>query len=208
MPTVQAKTLNNSKPLKVISTSVPAEMYKALKTQVTDEYTMSHVLRDLIQKSDLMRGGSPSQEFSHDLAKTVVSLQEEIAQLRKDMQTMSFAALAAPAKEPAQMIRTYAMQPPINSIPPSPDYDDFVEFDEHDPDYPWFQNIIQEVIEEDLPMESADEKMGEKLEYMSVETEAEPSEEVQKEPAQEKVRDGKSLFGRLTAMLGVSRKTA
>jgi len=201
MRRAQKKSLKNAKVLKVISTSVPPEMYKALKKQVTEEYTMSHLLRDLIQKSDLMRTGLPNQQSSPDLAKTVVSLQEEISQLRKDMQTMSLAAVAASAKEPVQIIRTYAMQPPARSISVSPDYDD-LELDE------WCQNIIEQVIQEDLPMESSDEKAPEKAEYMSAETEVKTSEETKKEPVQEKVRDGKSLFGRLTTMLGVARRTA
>lgn len=205
MPRAQKKSLKNAKVLKVISTSVPPEMYKALKKQVTDEYTMSHVLRDLIQKSDLMRVGLLNQQPSHDLAKTVVSLKEEIAQLRQDLQGMSRVALAADDPKPVKMIRTYAidtvLEPPIKSIPESPDLDD-LELDE------WCQNIIEQVIEEDLPMQSSDEKAREKEEYMSVETEDEPNGESQKEPAQEKVSDGKTLFGRLTAMLGVARKTA
>jgi hypothetical protein len=176
-------------------------MYKALKKQVTDEYTMSHVLRDLIQKSDLMRPALSSQEHSQDLAKTVGALEEQIAQLRKDLQAMSLAALATTTKESVKMLRTYAtntvMEPSAKSIPESPDFDD-LELDE------WCQNIIDQVIEEDLPMESADEK----AEYMSVEAEDEPSEEMQKEPGQEKAHIGKTLFGRLTAMLGVARKTA
>lgn len=203
MPRAQKKILKNAKALKVISTSVPPETYKALKTLVTDEYTMSHVLRDLIQKSDLMRGGLPNHHSSHDLANTVVSLKEEIAQLRKDMQAMSLAALPATSREPAQLIRTYAIDTvkEPQSIPESPDFDD-LELDE------WCQNIIQEVIDEDLPMESSDEKAREQGEYMSAQIEDESLEQVQNEPPQESKRDGKTLLGRLTAMLGVARKTA
>lgn len=219
MPRAQEKISKNAKAFKVISTSVPPEMHKALTAQVTDEYTMSHLLRDLIQQSHLMRGAIPSPQFSHDLEKSVVSLKEEIAQLRKDMQALSVAAVDATEPEPVQKAKVNegpaktmetVLQPPIRSIHESPDYfDDLDEFDAlDDPDWAWCQKIIQEVAEEDGILESSDEKACEKSEYMSAETEDEPLEEMQKEPAQEKVRDGKTLFGRLTAMLGVARKTA
>ncbi len=106
MPRAQEQILKNAKAFKVISTTVPPEMHKALTAQVTDEYTMSRLLRDLIQKSDLMRGSTPSGEYSHDLEKSVVSLKEEIAQLRKDMQALSLAASAPAALAPAQKSKT------------------------------------------------------------------------------------------------------
>jgi len=210
MPRAQKKILKNAKALKVISTSVPPETYKVLKTLVTDEYTMSHVLRDLIQKSDLMRGRPANH--SHDLEKSVASLQEEIAQLRKEMQALSLSTLLATepdtapkteqrvAEAKAQATQT-ALQRPIRTYAPDYDFDD-LELDE------WCQNIIQEVIDEDLPMESSDERDREKAEYVSVDTENEPVEEMPKEPVKEKNRHGKSLLGHLTAMLGVARKTA
>lgn len=43
---------------------------------------------------------------------------------------------------------------------------------------------------------------------MNAEVEDEPEEEMQEVPAQTKVRDEKTLFRRLTALLGVDRKTA
>jgi|GEM_PF-3892435 hypothetical protein len=220
MPSAQEKTLKNAKAFKVISTSVSPEMHKALRAQVTEEYTMSHLLRDLIQQSHLMRGGPQSQQFSLDLEKSVVSLKEEIAQLRKDMQALSLAAVASTEPDPAQKFQATeesaktietVLQSPIRSVHESPDYyfDDLDEFDaSKDPDWAWCQNIIQQVAEEDGILESSDQKAREKSEYMSAETEDEPQEEMQKEPAQEKVRARNTLFGRLTAMLGVARKTA
>jgi hypothetical protein len=209
--TPEKEYARNAKTWKQVTTTVPPQMLEVLKSRVTEDFTMSHVLRELIAESSLMRYGQlPRPRWCADLIDQVAALKEEVSQLRKDMQATPPAAEPAPA----QLIRTYAidavLQSPIRSIAPSPDFDDFDYLDQYDDvlDDPWCQKIIQEVLEEDLPLEASDEKAQEKLEYESVEAEDEPLEERTKEPAQEKARDGKTLFGRLTAMLGGARKTA
>lgn len=85
MPRVkqEERFFKNAQTWKQVSTNVPPEMLKALKQQVTKEYTMSHVIRDLISESDIMRGGLPQPQWSKSLASELAALRAEVADLKE-----------------------------------------------------------------------------------------------------------------------------
>lgn len=92
----QKEYFQNARTWKQISTNVPHDMHRALKACVTSEYTMSHLLRDLIFESEIMRGGYPQPKWSVELSKELMELRREIADLRAEQ------AAGRPSKEPKE----------------------------------------------------------------------------------------------------------
>lgn len=85
-----AERFRNDKTWKQISTNVPAPMYQALKKQVTKERTMSHLLRELIQESEVMRYGTlPKPSWSKELCQDLAALKDEVVALRKELISMA-----------------------------------------------------------------------------------------------------------------------
>lgn len=72
----------NKKTWKQISTNVPPQMYQALKKQVTKDRTMSHVLRELIAESEVMKAGMPRPSWSVDMANELAEMRKELAELK------------------------------------------------------------------------------------------------------------------------------
>ena len=88
MPRSRAVTekefFKNANTWKQISTNVPPRMLEKLKSQVTEEFTMSHLLRELIAESALMRYGHlPQPSWCVELTQSVSYLREEILAERK-----------------------------------------------------------------------------------------------------------------------------
>lgn len=81
-PTKTKEYFRNAKTWKQISTNVPPEMLKALQERLTADYTMSHLLRDLIAESEVMRGGYPQPRWSVELSRELSELRREISDLR------------------------------------------------------------------------------------------------------------------------------
>lgn len=74
----------NANTWKQISTNVPPRMLEVLKSRVTAKRTMSHLLRELIAESALMRYGQlPQPSWCVELTQTVSYLKEEILAERK-----------------------------------------------------------------------------------------------------------------------------
>jgi len=78
----EKKYFKNQKTWKQVSTNLPPHMYQALRGQVTGERTMSHVLRELIADSSLMRAGVPNTNWPLELASELRNLRQEIAELK------------------------------------------------------------------------------------------------------------------------------
>ncbi len=80
----------NAQTWKQVSTNVPPSMLKLLKSGVTEEFTMSHLLRELIAESALMRYGHlPQPSWCVELTQNVSYLREEILaerQMRADVE--------------------------------------------------------------------------------------------------------------------------
>lgn len=91
MPKAEERFFKNAQTWKQISTNVPPEMLKVLKSRVTKERTMSHLLRELIAESALMRYGHlPQPSWCVELTENVAALREEITaerQVRADVET-------------------------------------------------------------------------------------------------------------------------
>ena len=69
----------NAQTWKQISTNVPPAMYQTLRSRVTKDLTMSHLLRELIAESDLMRAGSlPRPSWSVELSQHLQALRDEV----------------------------------------------------------------------------------------------------------------------------------
>jgi len=69
----------NAQTWKQISTNVPPRMLEVLKSRVTKDFTMSHLLREIIAESALMRYGHlPQPSWCVELTQNVAYLKEEI----------------------------------------------------------------------------------------------------------------------------------
>jgi len=84
MPAKRAVTekefFKNAQTWKQISTNVPPRMLEVLKSRVTPTFTMSHLLREIIAESALMRYGHlPQPSWCLELTDQVAALREEIA---------------------------------------------------------------------------------------------------------------------------------
>lgn len=98
MPAKRAMTekefFKNANTWKQISTNVPPQLLEVLKSRVTKEFTMSHLLRELIAESSLMRYGQlPRPRWCTELIDQVASLREEISterQTRVDVEKALF----------------------------------------------------------------------------------------------------------------------
>jgi hypothetical protein len=90
-----AARLQNAQTWKQISTNVPLDVYRALRTRVTKERTMSHLLRELITDSQLMKAGNlPRPSWSVELTQHIAALRAEITaekQVREDLEKALFA---------------------------------------------------------------------------------------------------------------------
>lgn len=88
--TPEKEYFKNANTWKQISTNVPPQMLAVLKSRVTAERTMSHLLRELIAESALMRYGQlPQPSWCVELTQTVGYLKEEILaerQMRTDVE--------------------------------------------------------------------------------------------------------------------------
>lgn len=88
--TPEKEYFKNANTWKQISTNVPPRMLEVLKSRVTAERTMSHLLRELIAESALMRYGQlPQPSWCVELTQTVSYLREEILaerQMRTDVE--------------------------------------------------------------------------------------------------------------------------
>jgi len=94
MPAKRAVTekefFKNAQTWKQISTNVPPRMLEKLKSRVTPDFTMSHLLREIIAESALMRYGHlPQPSWCVELTQNVSYLREEILaerQMRVDVE--------------------------------------------------------------------------------------------------------------------------
>lgn len=164
----------NSTTWKQISTNVPPKMLEVLKSRVTTDFTMSHLLRELIAESSLMRYGQlPRPSWCAELIDQVAALREEIS-AEKQMRTDVEKALFELKNEISELRK--------NTVPAA------------QPEMSWREKrqleqarilALYEAGEEEIPVaESSDNQpVKEKLAYWPI-------------------------IGRLTAMLGVARKTA
>jgi hypothetical protein len=84
----QERYFKNAQTWRQISTNVPPAMYEALRSRVTKELTMSHVLRELIQESEVMSGGLPQPMWSKELAQELAALRQEVAEVRQAMTSL------------------------------------------------------------------------------------------------------------------------
>lgn len=180
MPRAQERFFKNAQTWKQISTNVPPEMLKALKKQLSDEYTMSHLLRDLIAESDVMKGGLPQPIWSKELTKSVAAMREEIAELRNELAVMS---------ETRGKELTSAGAQQTNTLQFAPDYDD---------DFACMER-------QENTVEQKQETEAKPLFRRCYATQA--VEESDNQPVKEKPAYW-PIINRLTAMLGVTRKTA
>lgn len=74
----------NATTWKQISTNVPPKMLEVLKSRVTTDFTMSHLLRELIAESSLMRYGQlPRPSWCAELIDQVAALREEVSAERE-----------------------------------------------------------------------------------------------------------------------------
>ena len=107
----------NANTWKQISTNVPPQMLAVLKSRVTAERTMSHLLREIIAESALMRYGQlPQPSWCVELTQTVGYLKEEILAERK-MRTDVEKALFELRQEIAEL-RNEVNQPAAKPIAP------------------------------------------------------------------------------------------
>lgn len=214
MPAKRAMTerefFKNANTWKQISTNVPPKMLAALKSCVTKEFTMSHLLRELIAESSLMRYGQlPRPSWCAELIDQVASLREEIStekQVRVDVEKVLFelrneiAELrkgTIPVVEPAVTVRQMRyeeraqivalLQDEKKAEPSSKRETQTLQFA---PDYDPYTDeyVVRETFE---PVQIEDER-----------------EEESQNPVLTKTRQSMTLFGRITEMLGVGRKTA
>lgn len=93
----------NAQTWKQISTNVPPSMLERLKSRVTPDFTMSHLLREIIAESALMRYGHlPQPSWCVELTQNVSYLREEILAERK-MRTDVEKALSELKEEIAEL---------------------------------------------------------------------------------------------------------
>ncbi len=101
--TTEKEFLKNAQTWKQISTNVPPSMLKVLKSRVTEDFTMSHLLREIIAESALMRYGHlPQPSWCVELSQNVSYLREEILAERK-MRTDVEKALSELKEEIAEL---------------------------------------------------------------------------------------------------------
>lgn len=180
MPREQERFFKNAQTWKQISTNVPPEMLKALKKQLSDEYTMSHLLRDLIAESDVMKDGLPQPIWSKELAKSVAAMREEISGLKNELTAL---------RETRGVEPTSLVEQQTNRLQFAPDYDDD------------FANMDRQ----ENPVEQEQNPEAKPLYPRFYATQ--PDEESENQPVKEKAAYW-PIINRLTEMLGVARKTA
>jgi hypothetical protein len=116
MPRVkqEERFFKNAQTWKQVSTNVPPEVLKALKQQVTKEYTMSHVIRDLISESDIMRGGLPQPQWSKSLLSELAALRAEVADLKEMLAVLQPPAVAPEEASPEEAPALLAVVEPVD----------------------------------------------------------------------------------------------
>lgn len=123
--TKEREFFSNRNTWKQISTNVPPAMLQALKERVSSEYTMSHLLRDMIAESEVMRGGYPQPKWSMELSRELAGLRAEIAELRaaqvvqeKEEPEELVCETAETREEPAQeILAEWPIVPAVAMVP-------------------------------------------------------------------------------------------
>jgi hypothetical protein len=121
-----AARLQNAQTWKQVSTNVPHDMYRVLRSRVTKELTMSHLLRELITESELMKAGKlPRPSWSVELTEHIVALRAEIAaekKVREDAEKAVFelreeiAELRKGAETTITLLRQESEQAPLTAL--------------------------------------------------------------------------------------------
>lgn len=176
--TTEKEYFKNASTWKQISTNVPPKMLEKLKSRVTEDLTMSHLLREIIAESSLMRYGVlPQPSWCLEMTQQFAALKEEIIferQLRTDVENallelkVEIAELRKEVRLPAEMVMTYRQKRQLE------------------------QARIVALLQEERADDSGTD----------LQPDLSDNRPVKEKPAYW------PIIGRLTAMLGVARKTA
>lgn len=176
----EKKYFKNQKTWKQVSTNLPPHMYQALRSQVSGERTMSHVLRELIADSSLIRAGVPSTNWPQELAAELRDLRKEIAELKANVPAVS------------------------EALPESARQDFEPEYKAN-----WLSDFeMEELFDPIDPVDPVDSDPA--MEAAQFFDEVQDKEEQAPESEPEKVASAKpfSFIGKLSDMLSVGRKSA
>jgi len=209
MPAKRAMTekefFKNANTWKQISTNVPPKMLEALKSRVTKEFTMSHLLRELIAESSLMRYGQlPRPRWCAELIDEVASLKEEIS-AEKEVRADAEKALTELRNEIAELKKVIILQSEPTTVRQQRRLERArfaAAFDATPPDSLCAKQIRTYAPDCDPFVDDEPQEV-----VVAVEQSVQPKEE-SPNPILTKARPSMSIFSRLTEMLGVTRKTA
>lgn len=212
---------NSAQKWKQVSTNVSPEMHKALKSQVTSVRTMSHVIRELIQESALMRyGRMPQPAWSDELAQSLALLRTEVAELKAELATKTEQARPEPVADRQQEkativpgIEPVSLEAEAESKGQSDTTGDEQEFNS--------ELIIQQCIDDEMSRDpwsfekmrgaGESEKEEQEKEAPILETAPQTQEEAQPEIGSGEIQEKRKPFaflGKIAKMVGVARKTA